>query len=121
MGDFDLLVLTTLGDDGSVGRNDHGPLELSFESLNDLLTDLLEGSQGSERNADENVLGQGAVVLLELDLLNGVKEEGLEVDSQVGVGKFELLESLCAFFLELSYFSVALLDDLAAVEHSVCV
>jgi hypothetical protein len=31
------------------------------------------------------------------------------------------LESLCAFFLELSYFSVALLDDLAAVEHSVCV
>jgi hypothetical protein len=31
------------------------------------------------------------------------------------------LESLSAFLLELSYFSVALLDDLAAVEHSVFV
>jgi len=110
-----------LGDDGSVGRNDHWPLELGLKSLNNFFADLLEGSQGPEGDADEDVLGQGAVVLLELNLLNRVQEEALEVSGQISVGELKLLESLGAFFLELGYFSVALLDDLAAVEHSVFV
>jgi len=115
------VILTTLRDNGSVGRNNHWPLELGFKSLNDFFTDLLEGSQGSEGDANENVLGQGAIVLLELNLLNGVKEEGLEMSGQISVGKFKLLKSLGGLFLELGYFSIALLDDLAAVEHSVFV
>lgn len=49
-------VLTSLGDDGSSGDNDDWPVELAFQVLHDLFSDLSETGQGSVWNLDEQAL-----------------------------------------------------------------
>ena len=55
--------LTSLGDDGSGGDNDDGPVELSFEVGNNLITDLAEGDEGAVGDLDEEGLAARAVLL----------------------------------------------------------
>jgi len=63
-----------LGDDGAVGNDDDGPVELAFEVGNDLVSDLAETGEGSEGNADEEGLAGGAVGLLVLNQFSTVDE-----------------------------------------------
>lgn len=49
-------ALTSLRDDGSGGNDDNGPVELALEVGDYLVADLVEGSDGSVRNLDEEHL-----------------------------------------------------------------
>lgn len=49
-------VLTSLGDDGSGGDDDNGPVELALEVGDDLVADLVEGGGGSVGDLDEEDL-----------------------------------------------------------------
>ena len=57
-------ILTSLGDDGSGGNHDNGPVELALEVGDDLLADLVEGGDGSVGNLHEEALASGTVLLL---------------------------------------------------------
>ena len=48
--------LTVLRDDGSVGDDDDGPLELAFKVLNHISADFSERGEGSEGDPDQDVL-----------------------------------------------------------------
>ena len=74
-----MSTLTVLGDDGSVGNDDDGPLELALEVLNDVGADLSEGVERSERNSDQEVLGRGAVGGSELNFFSGGEHQLLDV------------------------------------------
>lgn len=49
-------ILTSLGDDGSGGDDDNGPVELALEVGDDLVADLVEGGGGSVGDLDEEDL-----------------------------------------------------------------
>lgn len=70
-----IQILTSLGDDSSVGRDDNRDLEVSLESVNKLVLNLSVEHEGSEGDSDEDVLGLGAISLLELNGLNRVDED----------------------------------------------
>ena len=61
-----------LGDDGAVGDDDDGPVELALEVGDDLVGDLAEAGEGSEGNADEEGLAGGSVGLLVLNQFSTV-------------------------------------------------
>ena len=95
------VALTILRNDGPVGNDDDGPLELVFEVLNHPSTDLSEGSQGSEGNSDEDVLGSGAVSELVLDLLGVREHKLLDVGEVLGLALLVGNEALGNNFLQL--------------------
>jgi len=111
--------LTSCGDDGSVGNHNDGPLELSLEVVNNVLANLAEGAEGSEGDSDEDVLAQGAVSLLVLDLLSRGDVDELKVLLEVVVGLLKVLEGLSEFFLEFGCLDAGLLLELGGVEHVV--
>lgn len=51
-----MCELTSLGDDGSGGDDDDGPVELALEVVDNLVADLVEGLDGSVRNFHEEAL-----------------------------------------------------------------
>ena len=63
-----------LGDDGAVGDDDDGPVELALEVGDDLVSDLAETGEGSEGDADEEGLAGGAVGLLVLNQISAVDD-----------------------------------------------
>ncbi len=63
-----------LGDDGAVGDDDDGPVELGLEVGDNLLSDLSESGEGSEGNADDEGLAGRAVSLLVLNQIGAVDE-----------------------------------------------
>ena len=95
-----MQLLTSGGDDGSVGSNDNSPLKLGLEVVDDLGTDLAVGSKGSEGDSNKDVLGHRTVSLLELNLLGGVDVDELEVGLDVRVALLVVLEGLGDLFLE---------------------
>merc|ERR1719498_1547767 len=107
----------TLGDDGSVGNDDNGPLELVLEQLDDSLSNLAEGLEGAEGDPDEDVLALGAVLLLEDNLLNRVDVDKAEEVLEGLVLLLEVLEGLGDLLLELGDLLVLLLHELLGVEH----
>jgi hypothetical protein len=52
------LLLTSWGDDGSVGDNENWLLVFALEVLNNLASDLLESTEGSVWDSDKEVLGR---------------------------------------------------------------
>jgi hypothetical protein len=113
------VVDGTGGDDGAVGNENDGPLEFGFHKFDDLVSDLAESLEGAEGNADQEVLGHGAVVLLELDLSNGRDVDEAEVLGKLGVFNLNVGESLGENFFKVGSLLVVLLDNLGFVEHSV--
>lgn len=93
-------MLTSLGLDSSVGNDHDWPLELGFEGLDHLWSNLLEVVEGSEWNLDKDVLGSLSISLLELNLLSGVEVDKLEVLLEVRAAGLESLEGLCDFLFE---------------------
>lgn len=73
------MRLTVLRDDGSVGNDDHGPFELGFKVVNNGSADLSEGSEGSEWDSDEHVLGLRSTGLSVLDFFGGGEQQLLDV------------------------------------------
>jgi hypothetical protein len=67
--------LTSLGDDGSGGDNNDGPVELSFEMRDNLLSDLVESGQRSVWDLDEEGLAVGTVSLFVFNQISTVDED----------------------------------------------
>ena len=95
------VVDGSLGDDGAVSNNDARPLELSLEVVDDGGGDLLVGTERSEGDSDEEVVGDGFVSLSVLNGLDGVDEHtgelntlGLEGGEGFGEGFVEFGELL---------------------------
>ena len=63
-------MLTSLGDDGSVGDNHDGALEFALEMLDNLVTDRLVKSEGSVRDCDVNVFAHLSVSFLVFHLFS---------------------------------------------------
>jgi len=63
------MTLGTRADDGPVGNDNAGNLEMSLKSFLDDNTGLLESGMGAVRNADQEVLLVGAISLLVIDHL----------------------------------------------------
>ena len=74
------VKLTILGDDGSVGNDDDGPLELAFKVLDNISANFSERLEGSERNSDQDVLGSGAVGEGVLDFFGRGEHKLLDVN-----------------------------------------
>ena len=68
-------ILTPLGDDGAGGNDDDGPVELSFEVLDELVADFAESGKRAEGNADEEGLALGSVGLLVFNQISAVDED----------------------------------------------
>lgn len=111
------VVDGSLGDDGAVGNNDARPLELGFEVLDDLGGDLSVGGEGSEGNSDDEVVRLGLVNGGVLNGIDGVNEDGGELDGTLGL---EGGEGLGEGFVELGELLSFSLDDLRFVEHLGC-
>ena len=94
----------SLGVNGPVDDNDDGPLELLLEAVNHLAGDLLVELKGSVGDLDEDVLSRGAVVGLELALLNRVDEHHAQVLLDLFVGLLKSSESLGGVLLKLGGF-----------------
>lgn len=73
-----------LGDDGAVGNDDDGPVELGLEVGNDLLGDLAEGGERAVGDADEESLAGGAVGLLVFNQISVVDPHLRQVLLQSG-------------------------------------
>ena len=93
-------MLTSLGLDSSVGNHDNGPLELVFEVLNHLWSNLAEVSEGSEWDSNQDVLGGLSIILLKFDFLGRVEVDKLQVLLEVLAASLESDESLSDLFLE---------------------
>ena len=65
-----------------------------------LLANFAESTERSERNSNKDVLGLDTINLGVLDVLSRVNVEELKVSLDVGVGLFEVLESLGDLFFE---------------------
>jgi hypothetical protein len=111
------VVHSAGGDDGAVSNEHHGPLELGFHKLNNLVANLAESGEGAEGDADQVVLGHGAIVLGELNLGDGVDVDELELGAELGVLNLEVGEGLGKDFLKVGDLLVVLLDNLGLVEH----
>lgn len=94
--------LTSLGDDGSGGNNDDGPVELALEVADDLLGYLAKGVEGPVRDLDEKNLGSVAVSLVVFSQFSTVDVELGEVFFQIGIVHFEVENTLCYFVLQVS-------------------
>ena len=93
-------LLTSLGLDSSVGNDDDWPLELGFEVLNHLWSNLLEVTEGSVWDSDKDVLGGLSISLLEFDFLSGVEVDELQVLLEVWAAGLEGLEGLGDFLFK---------------------
>jgi len=85
----------------SVDNNNDGPLELVLEVVDHLLVGLLEELERSVGDLDQDVLGGGTLVVLELNFLDGVDVDHAQVLLDVLVGLLESGEGLSGLFLEL--------------------
>ena len=111
-------ILTSWGDDGSVGNNDNWLLVLGLEVVNDCASDLVEGSVGSVWDSHEEVLGGGAIGLSVLHGMDAVNENNGEVSGLNLVLGLELTEGLGDFFLEVGWLLTGLLDYfISSIEH----
>lgn len=99
-------LLTSLGDDGALGGDDDGPLELGFQVLNHLIADLLVELKGSEGDLDKDVFALGVVGLLVLVPLHGAQEHELSVLLHIGVGLLKSNEALGGLLFEFSHLSL---------------
>ena len=97
------LVLTSGRDDGSVGRDDNWPFELSLQVIDDLLADFVVSSEGSEGSSNQDVLALSSVILSEFNILSRADVELLEMSLDVSVALLEVLKSLGNVFFEFSY------------------
>ena len=93
-------MLTSLGLDSSVGNYDNWPLELVFEVLNHLWSNLFEVGEGSVWDSDQDVLGSLSVVLLEFNFFGRVEVDELQVLLKVLAAGLKGDKSLGNFFLE---------------------
>ena len=90
----------SLGVNGPVDDNNDGPLELLLEAVDHLAGDLLVELKGAVRDLDEDVLGHGAVVSLELALLDRVDEHHAQVLLDLFVGLLKSSEGLGGVLLK---------------------
>jgi hypothetical protein len=70
-----LLILTPLGNDGTGGNDDDGPVELLFEVRDNLVADLAESGKAAEGDANVQSLGDRAVSLLVFNQISAVDED----------------------------------------------
>ena len=112
------LVLTSWGDDGSVGNHDDWLLILALEVINDLASDLFESCEGSVWDSDKEVLSGGAIDLGVLHGLDAVDENDSEVGGLNLVLGFKLTKGLGDFFLEIGWLLSGFLDYfISSIEH----
>ena len=112
------LLLTSWRDDGSVGDNQDWLLVFALEVLNNLASDLLESTEGSVWDLDEEVLGGGAISLSVLHGLDAVDENDSEVSGLNLVFGFKLSKGLGDFFLKIGWLLSGLLDYfISSIEH----
>ena len=112
------LILTSWGDDGSVGDNEDWLLVFALKVLNNLASDLLESTVGSVWDSHKEVLGGGAISLSVLHGLDAVNENNGEVGSLNLVLWLELTEGLGDFFLEVGWLLAGFLDYfISSIEH----
>lgn len=112
------LILTSWGDDGSVGDNEDWLLVFALKVLNNLASDLLESTVGSVWDSHKEVLSRGAISLSVLHVLDAVNENNGEVSGLNLVLGFELTKGLGDFFLEIGWLLSGFLDYfISSIEH----
>jgi len=112
------MVLSSWGDDSSVGNNEDSLLVFALEVSDDEVTNLLESSEGSVWNSHEEVLGSGAISLGESDGLDTVDEHNVQVGSLSFVLGFQLTKGLSNFLLEVGWLLSGFLDYfISSIEH----
>ena len=113
-----LHILTSWGDDGSVGNNEDWLLVLAFEVLNELASDLLEGTQGSVWDSHKEVLVLVTVWLRVRHVVDLVDENDSKVGSLSLVLWFKLAKGLGNFLLEVGWLLSGFLDYfISSIEH----
>jgi len=113
------VVLGAGGDDGAVGNNDARVAETFFKEVDHLGGHFLVRSEGAERNANEEILVLGTVLLLELGLFNGSDEDEAEVLLEISLLDLEVGEGLGEKLFGFGGLFSVLLDNLGFVEHRV--
>ena len=91
----------SLGVDGSVDDDDDGPLELCLQMVNHLAGDLSVELEGSVRDLDQDVLLLRTIVVLVLNLLDGVDVHHAQVLLDLFVRVLESGEGLGSILLHL--------------------
>lgn len=102
------MRLTILGDDGSVGNDDDWPFELSFKVVNNGSADLSEGSERSEWDSDEDVLGSRSAGFSVLNFFCGVKQQLFDVSQVLWLALLISKETLGNDFFEFGVFRALL-------------
>ena len=111
-------ILTSWGDDGSVGDNNDWLLVFVLEVINDLGADLLEGTKGSVWDSHEEVLSGGAIGLDVWHGSNTVDENDVEMGSLTFVLWLELTKGLGNLLLEVGWLLTGFLDYfISSIEH----
>lgn len=91
---------------------------MGFKLLEDLVSSLLESSEGSVENSNEKVLSSGLVSILVINELGTCDKNDAEFLFQVAVILLNLVESLGDLLLEFGRLGTVFLDDLfSSIEH----
>eukprot|EP00351_Strombidinopsis_sp_SopsisLIS2011_P003631 CAMPEP_0116885558 /NCGR_PEP_ID=MMETSP0463-20121206/19000_1 /TAXON_ID=181622 /ORGANISM="Strombidinopsis sp, Strain SopsisLIS2011" /LENGTH=189 /DNA_ID=CAMNT_0004544283 /DNA_START=138 /DNA_END=707 /DNA_ORIENTATION=+ len=111
------MVLSSLGDDGSVGNDHDCASEFGFEVLNNLVTDGFVKGIGSVRNSDVVVFAHGSVGLLEFNFFSRVDQNKATLFLQFNVTLLKVHQTLGHSLFQFGNLGVVLLDNFALVKH----
>jgi len=120
-GSWSLLRWMVLGrwrDDGSVGNDYDWLFVLGLQFLQNLVSCLLESSEGSVENSNENVLSTRFVSVFVVNKLSAGDKNDAQLLFQIGVVLLNLVESFGHFLFEIRWLRTVFLDDLfSSIEH----
>ena len=110
--------LTRWRDDGSVGNDYDWLFVLGLQFLQNLVSGLLESSEGSVENSNEKVLSTRFVCVFVVNKLSARDKNDAQLLFQIGVVLLNLVESLGHFLFEFRWLRTVFLDDLfSSIEH----
>ena len=110
--------LTRWRDDGSVGNDYDWLFVLGLQFLQNLVSCLLESSEGSVENSNEKVLSTRFVGVFVVNKLSARDKNDAQLLFQIGVVLLNLVESLGHFLFEFRWLRTVFLDDLfSSIEH----
>ena len=111
-------TLTRWRDDGSVGNDYDWLFVLGLQFLQNLVSGLLESSEGSVENSNEKVLSTRFVSVFVVNKLSAGDKNDAQLLFQIGVVLLDLVESLGHFLFEIRWLRTVFLDDLfSSIEH----
>ena len=111
-------ILTSRGDNCSVGNNNDWLLVLGLEVLLDKRSDLLESSVRSVWDSHKEVLSGRTISLLVLNVVDVVDEDYVKMLLLSFVVSLELAEGLGNLFFEIRWLLACFLDYfISSIEH----